>query len=134
MLISGRVELHKVIGSVSASEFLVSLAASIGFLLNLGSEGVSWAIAGALLAGGAIAAPFAAWLVRKVAPRILGAGVGGLIVVTNARTMLNEFQVDGPGRTLTYLVLFALWGGALAIAIGRHRREREEIEAESVGV
>ena len=66
MLVSGRTEPRKVIGSVSASEFLVSVAASLGFLINLGSQGIDWPIAGALLVGGAIVAPFAAWLVTKV--------------------------------------------------------------------
>ncbi|MDH3464121.1 MAG: sulfite exporter TauE/SafE family protein, partial [Acidimicrobiia bacterium] len=63
MLISGTTAVNKVIGSVSASEFVVSVAASVGFLLSLGTSGVSWTVAGALLAGGAVAAPFAAWLV-----------------------------------------------------------------------
>ena len=69
LLISGKTEVRKVIGSVSASEFLVAVAASLGFLFSLGSEGVNWAIAGALLVGGAIAAPFAAWVVSHVTPR-----------------------------------------------------------------
>ncbi|HLU31484.1 MAG TPA: sulfite exporter TauE/SafE family protein [Acidimicrobiia bacterium] len=134
LLIPGRVELRKVIGSVSASEFLVSLAASVGFILNLGSEGVSWAIAGALLAGGAVAAPFAAWLVRKVAPRVLGAGVGGLIVLTNVRTLLNQFDVLGSGRTLAYLLLGNLWVVSCSMAVIRHRSEREEIPPQPLGV
>lgn len=134
LLIPGRVELRKVIGSVSASEFLVSLAASVGFILNLGSEGVSWAIAGALLAGGAVAAPFAAWLVRKVAPRVLGAGVGGLIVLTNVRTLLNQFDVLGSGRTLAYLLLGSLWVASCSMAVIRHRSEREEVPPQPVGV
>lgn len=122
------------LSSVSASEFLVSLAASVGFILNLGSEGVRWAIAGALLAGGAVAAPFAAWLVRKVAPRVLGAGVGGLIVLTNVRTLLNQFDVLGSGRTLAYLLLGSLWVASCSMAVIRHRSEREEVPPQPVGV
>ena len=44
----------------------------------------------ALLIGGMIAAPIAAWLVRHIPPRILGSLVGGLIIVTNARTLLQQ--------------------------------------------
>jgi len=132
MLIAGRVELRKVIGSVSASEFLVSVAASLGFLLNLGSEGIDWGITGAILAGGAVAAPFAAWLVRRVAPRLIGAGVGGLIILTNARTLLNQFGIEGPERTLTYLALAVLWLVALGMAFGHHRKERlRELQPEA---
>jgi len=127
MLIAGRTEVAKVIGSVSASEFLVSLAASIGFLRALGAEGVNWRIAGALLAGGAVAAPFAAWLVRVVAPRILGTLVGGLIVLTNTRTLLNAVEVAGGVRLGFYLLIVAVWLGGVAMAARGHRREVEAL-------
>lgn len=125
MLIAGRTEVSKVIGSVSASEFLVSLAASIGFLVALGTGGVDGRIAGALLAGGAIAAPFAAWLVRVVTPRVLGTLVGGLIVLTNTRTLLTEIQVLRGVRLGLYLVIVAMWVGGVAMAARGHRREEE---------
>ena len=60
----------------------------MGFLLALGSQGIDFGYAAALLVGGVIAAPFAAWLVRHMAPRVLGVAAGGLIVVTNVRTIL----------------------------------------------
>lgn len=127
MLIAGRTEVAKVIGSVSASEFLVSLAASIGFLRALGAEGVNWRIAGALLAGGAVAAPFAAWLVRVVAPRILGTLVGGLIVLTNTRTLLNAVEVAGGVRLGLYLLIVTVWLGGVAMAARGHRQEVEAL-------
>ena len=40
ILASGRMEPRKVIGSIDTSEFLVALAASLGFLLALGSQGI----------------------------------------------------------------------------------------------
>lgn len=126
MLVSGRTELRKVVGSVSASEFLVSLAASLGFLLSLGSQGVNWSIAGALLAGGALAAPFAAWMVSRVTPRILGTAVGGLILITNARTLLRHFEV-GDGASLgVYVGLIVLWVAAMATAVVGQRRANSE--------
>lgn len=124
MIISGRAEPRKVIGSVSASEFIVSAAASVGFWLSLGSQGIDWRIAGALLAGGAIAAPFAAWMVRRLAPRILGAGVGGMIIVTNSRTLLEQAPITSTGRVLIYAVLGGLWVTGVVLAVVRHRRER----------
>lgn len=129
MLITGRTELRKVVGSVSASEFLVSIAASMGFLLNLGSEGVSWAIAGALLAGGAIAAPFAAWLVSRVTPRLLGTLVGGLILITNLRTLMLYFEVTTPLTLMAYAVVVALWCGAVGMAVAGGRREKRGVDA-----
>jgi uncharacterized protein len=123
LLATGKMAPRKVIGSVDTSEFLVSVAASIGFLFSLGSEGVSWVAVGALLAGGLIAAPVAAWLVRKMAPRVLGAAVGGLIVVTNSRSLFSAFDVPSASRAPYYLGLFLLWGLAVAAALRWHRRE-----------
>ena len=40
ILASGRMEPRKVIGSIDTSEFLVAVAASLGFLIALGSQGV----------------------------------------------------------------------------------------------
>ena len=123
LLATGKMAPRKVVGSVDTSEFLVSVAASVGFLLSLGQEGVSWIAVGALLCGGIIAAPVAAWLVRKIVPRVLGAAVGGLIIVTNARTLLSTFDVPGASRAPYYIGAFVLWGLAIAAAVRWHRRE-----------
>jgi uncharacterized protein len=66
VLSSGRMEPRKVVGSVDTGEFLVSLGASLGFLFSLGSERIEMAGVAALLAGGVLAAPLAAWIVRKL--------------------------------------------------------------------
>ena len=60
-LLAGGGQARTVIGSVDTSEFLVSFAASLGFVLNLGLLGIEWGIVLALLAGGLVAAPIAAW-------------------------------------------------------------------------
>jgi hypothetical protein len=66
LLSSGRMEPRKVVGSVDTGEFLVSLGASLGFLFSLGSQRIEMAWVAALLAGGVLAAPLAAWIVRKL--------------------------------------------------------------------
>jgi uncharacterized membrane protein YfcA len=123
LLATGKMSPRKVVGSVDTSEFMVSVAASIGFLTALGTSGISWKAVGALLLGGFVAAPVAAWLVRKVAPRILGAAVGGLIIITNARTLLGNFDIVSSQRLPLYVGLFALWGLAIFGALRWHRRE-----------
>ena len=102
LLVSGRVEPRKVIGSVDTSEFLVALAASLGFLFGIGGEGVEAGYVLALLAGGMIAAPFAAYLVRVIPAQMLGSMVGGIIVLTNSRTLVRQAGIEGPalGRRL----------------------------------
>ncbi|WP_030612387.1 sulfite exporter TauE/SafE family protein [Streptomyces sclerotialus] len=124
ILASGRLEPRKVIGSIDTSEFLVAVAASLGFLVGLGSAGVNWLWAVALLAGGLVAAPIAAWLVRHVPPRILGSAVGGLIVLTNIRTLLRSDWV-GAGDTTQWTVygfVYVVWAAAVGYSVKEHRR------------
>ena len=64
----GPAEPRKVVGSIDTSEFVVAVGGSLGFLLALGSQGIHWGIVAALLVGGVIAAPFAAWLVKHLPP------------------------------------------------------------------
>jgi uncharacterized membrane protein YfcA len=127
ILASGRLEPRKVIGSVDTSEFLVAVAASLGFLVGLGTQGVDAAWAGALLAGGVIAAPLAAWLVRHVPPRILGSLAGGAIVLTNTRALLRSDWVDAGDATryAVYAVLYLVWAGAIAHSVRAHLALRD---------
>jgi uncharacterized protein len=127
ILATGKYEPRKVIGSVDTSEFLVALAASIGFLLSLGSQGIAFKWVAALLIGGVLAAPLAAWLVRHVTPALLGASVGGLILVTNSRTLFDAYGVSGEIRNLVYAALGAVWVAALALVIRRLRRDGEPL-------
>jgi uncharacterized protein len=133
LLASGRLEPRKVVGSVDTSEFVVALAASIGFLFTLSQEGLDWTIVLALMVGGVIAAPFAAYLVRLFPARVLGTAAGGLIVVTNARTLLNGFDVPTGIVTTVLIVLAVLWAGAIVLAVLSARRERELAESAVVG-
>lgn len=126
LLVSGRMQPRKVVGSVDAAEFMVAGAASIGFLVGLGSGGFVWSTVVALLAGGVVAAPIAAWLVRIVPAQLLGAGVGGLIVLTNARTLLRAFDVPGAARTAVYIGLALGWAVAATLAVRVLRRTRRE--------
>jgi uncharacterized protein len=79
------------IGSVNFSEFAVSLSASIAFFLFIGWETMYWQIVLAMMFGGVIAAPFAAWLVKHLKPALLGVLAGGIIILTNLRTIMKEF-------------------------------------------
>ncbi|GAA4794693.1 sulfite exporter TauE/SafE family protein [Streptomyces ziwulingensis] len=126
LLAGGRMEPRKVIGSIDTSEFLVAVAASAGFLFSLGSQGIEWTWVLAFLLGGLIAAPVAAWLVRLVPPRVLGSAVGGVIVVTNVRTLLDSDRagLSGPLAVCVYVALYALWAAAVTYSVRAHRRER----------
>ncbi len=126
ILASGRMEPRKVIGSIDTSEFLVALAASLGFLLALGSQGIDFAWVLALLVGGMIAAPIAAWLVRHVPPRLLGSLVGGIIIVTNTRTLLRSDWLDAPDAFAyaVYAAIYVIWAAAVAWSFLQYRKDK----------
>jgi hypothetical protein len=109
MLSSGRLEPRKVVGSIDTAEFVVTVGASLGFLTALGSQGIEWAAVVALLLGGVVAAPIAAALVRYLPARILGVAVGGVIVLTNLRTLAEVLGVPDITTALLASVVFTLW-------------------------
>jgi len=129
LLSSGRMQPRKVVGTVDTSEFIVALSASVGFLLALGSQGILFGVVGALIAGGVVAAPIAAWIVKHLDARVLGTAVGGVILLTNARTFLGAVGFEGIAVP-AYAVLTVVWVAALALAIAALRRERGTVPVE----
>ena len=123
LLAAGRLEPRKVIGSINTAEFVVSVAASLGFLAGLGTAGIDLTLVAALLIGGVVAAPIAAWLVRHVPPRVLGSTVGGLIIITNVRTLLSAGFLPLPAA-LTYAVIVLAWVTAIVYSVRQHRAEQ----------
>lgn len=134
LLASGRMEPRKVIGSIDTSEFLVAIAASLGFLFSLGDEGIDAGWVLALLVGGLVAAPIAAWLVRHVPPRLLGSLVGGMIVLTNTRTLLKSDWIDAADGTryAVYAVIYAVWALAVAHSFRQYRKDKALESAEAI--
>lgn len=128
LLSTGKLDPRRVIGSVSAAEFAVTVAASLGFITALGTQGIQPAIVLALLVGGVIAAPFAAYLVRRVSLPMLGALVGGVILVTNTRTIVRALDVE---QVWTYVVLAAIWAALIVIAVRKNNVLKAEKAAEA---
>ena len=123
-------EPRKVVGSVDTAEFAVSAAASLGFLIGIGAAGIHWGFAIALLAGGLIAAPVAALLVRIAPAHLLGVAVGGLIVLTNARTLLGSFGVPSSARIPVYVAILVVTAASLHVAALRAKRRAAAAPAE----
>src|SRR5918995_5415320 len=109
LLSSGRMEPRKVIGTVDTSEFIVAFAASIGFLISLSFADIPWQLVGALLVGGVIAAPIAAYVVRILPTRIMATAVGGIILVVNMKTFLETLGIEGGIAILLYLLIVVVW-------------------------
>jgi hypothetical protein len=117
LLSSGRLEPRKVIGSIDTAEFVVAVGGSLGFLYALGTQGINFGYAGALLVGGVIAAPIAAWLVRHLPARVLGVAAGGLIILTNSTTILGAVGVTGVGVAIAASALAFAWVAGIAWAV-----------------
>jgi uncharacterized membrane protein YfcA len=79
------------IGSVNFSEFFITFAESVTFVLALNFSEY-WQIILGLLIGGGIAAPFAAILTKKLPIKALMITVGLLIVALSIRTIYLTFK------------------------------------------
>ena len=76
---------RKTIGSVNLTEFFVTLAESITFILTIGL--VHWQIILGLIIGGVIAAPLGALIVKWIPKKTLMILVGVLIILLSIRTI-----------------------------------------------
>lgn len=124
LLASGKLEPRKVIGSIDTSEFVVAVGGSLGFLMALGTQGIDFRIALALLIGGVFAAPIAASLARYLPAQVLAVAAGGLIVVTNSRTLLNALGAADSVRVIVLVALVIAWAGLIILAVRQNRQPR----------
>lgn len=103
------VEARKVIGTVSVSEFAVASSATVGFMISLGLGNINWLWAGAIMIGGVIAAPIAAWIVRSLPTRILAVIVSGMLIFTNVRSILSYTTIDHNIHNVIYAAIVIIW-------------------------
>lgn len=73
---------RKTIGTVNTAEFFLTVTISATFIFALGWEAFTVATVG-LLIGGVIAAPFGAWIAKRVNPDRLLTFVGALVTLTS---------------------------------------------------
>jgi uncharacterized membrane protein YfcA len=82
-------EPRKIVGTVSAAEFIVALCASAGFLANLQKLDINWGVVGGLALGGALMAPIAARFVSKTSHRRLGIFIAVAIILLNGSRLIG---------------------------------------------
>jgi uncharacterized membrane protein YfcA len=124
---------RRVIGSVSAAEFVVTVCASVGFLVGLGLAGIDLRLVAALMAGGVIAAPVAARLAGLLPASVLGICVGGLILALNLGTVLGLVGLEGVTATVVEGLLAVTWLALLTRAVLRVRALRSEPSTRPAG-
>ncbi|WP_166242834.1 sulfite exporter TauE/SafE family protein [Paenibacillus turpanensis] len=130
MLLARKMEPRKVIGTVDASEFAIAVSATLGFVLFMGWDQFHWPWVFAFMISGVLAAPIAAYLVRIIPAYMLGVLVGGFIILTNLRTMLQSIGVeDGQLLALIYAVTITLW---IAVIVWQVVNRKKFVEAVSV--
>lgn len=114
------------IGCVNTAEVAVAVVASGSLLAAVGGGGIDVAVVLAMLTGGVLAAPLAAWVIRYLPARGLGVAVAGLLFVTNVRELTSSTDAR-PFRWPA----FGLVAVACAWAALRPRRlaRREQIAA-----
>lgn len=101
---------HRVVGTVSAAEFLVALSASMGFIFGAAYANIPWFAVLGLFLGGAATAPIAARLAHRSPTQPLGVGVGAMVMVANVVvivTVLDLPGVFGAGAVLAIVVAIA---------------------------
>ncbi len=75
------------IGSVNTAEIAVASVSAFSLLASIGRGGFNVGVLIAMLIGGLVAAPVAAWVIRFVPARPMGIAVAGLLLFTNAREL-----------------------------------------------
>ncbi|HMG42606.1 MAG TPA: sulfite exporter TauE/SafE family protein [Acidimicrobiales bacterium] len=104
------------IGSVNTAEVAVALTASGTLIASLNGAGVDLGILVAMLLGGVTAAPVAAWVVRHLAPRWLGVGAGGLLLLTSTRDLAGAADL-GLSRWAAYAAVATLVAVAARVSL-----------------
>jgi len=77
------------IGSANTAEVAVASASAVSLIAAVGRGGVQLGVVVAMLVGGVLAAPVAAWAIRFIPARPLGIAVAGLLLLTNARELIS---------------------------------------------
>ena len=90
------------IGSVNTAEVAVAVVSVGSLFASLGGEGLNLGVVLAMLVGGVLAAPLAAYVVRFFPPRIMGLAVAGLLLLTQSRELATTLDFPG-SRWLVYL-------------------------------
>ena len=100
------------VGSVNTAEVAVATVAAGSLITSVGRSGLEINTVLAMLIGGMLAAPLAAYTVRFVHPRALGLAVAVLLLLTQTRELATFFEV-GTGRWIAYVLipLVIIWVG-----------------------
>jgi uncharacterized protein len=113
------------IGSVNTAEVAVAVVSAGTLITALGRGGIHVGFLVAMLIGGVIAAPLAAYFVRLVPARLLGLAVAGLLLLTQSRELATAYHLSD-SRWIAYLSVPVVVGlAALRPRLSRRLKGRE---------
>ena len=121
-LIHRGVPVRIAVGSVNTAEVAVAVVA-VGALFGTGTGSFDAGVIIPMLAGGVLAAPIAAHLVRRVPQRAAGLAVAALLLTSQVRELATAAGL-GPGRWLAY--------GGVALAVAFSARPTRRCDPEGV--
>jgi hypothetical protein len=113
-----------VVGTVNTAEFIVAVAASMGFSWAPVSPVSPGSPFSRLVMGGAITAPFAA-LAHRAPRTLLGVMVGTMVLISNIAIISKLFGVPGAAATALVVIVGA---AGVYIAVTAHRREAGQLD------
>jgi len=117
------------IGCVNTAEVAVAFVSAGSLIGALGKDGLRFDVIGAMLLGGVIASPLAAYAVRLFRPRLLGLAVAGLLLITQSRELASTADLPG-NRWIAYVgIPCAVVLAALKPPVQRRRRQRRAAQA-----
>jgi uncharacterized membrane protein YfcA len=101
------------VGSVNTAEIAVAVTAAGTLLTSVGGDGVQAAMVLAMLAGGVVAAPLAAYVVRIIPARLLGVAVAALLLLTQTRELLRSDTLPQAPVAFYGMILAAVAAAAI---------------------
>jgi uncharacterized protein len=102
------------VGSVNTAEVAVATVSATSLVASLGSGGIRPSILLSMLAGGVLAAPVAAWVVRHIPARPMGLAVAALLLITSMRELADWGDLGG-SRWALYVAVAVVVGLTAAV-------------------
>ena len=117
------------IGSVNTAEVAVATVSAGSLFASLGGSELDVGVLVAMLLGGVLAAPLAAWVIRFLPARALGLAVAGLLLITNEREIATWLELDA-SRWILYCVtpLLVALAALRPRLTERYSRARSELD------
>ncbi len=101
------------IGSVNTAEVAVATVSAGSLFASLGGSEVDIGVLVAMLVGGVLAAPLAAWVIRFLPARGLGLAVAALLLITNVREIASWLELDASRWAMYGAIPFVVAAAAL---------------------